>query len=80
MAADDKKRFGKPSLSYKAKGVGSWKYKAIGQKAAADTGREVFPYSPKFLHSDWKRFHDALQAHRFDVVHDILPRYGICVA
>ncbi|MEC4727526.1 hypothetical protein HWQ46_18440 [Shewanella sp. D64] len=23
---------------------------------------------------------DALQAHRFDILHDVLPKYGICVA
>jgi hypothetical protein len=32
------------------------------------------------LKSDWKHFHDALQAHRQDVLHDVLPRYGICAA
>lgn len=72
--------FGKAKPGYKAKGVGSWKYKAITQKAAADTGHEVFPYSEAFLSSNWKMFHDALQAHRFEVIHDILPRYGICAA
>ena len=39
---------------------------------------------PKTQHSKPKTakmmFHDALQAHRFDVVRVILPRYGICVA
>lgn len=72
--------FGKARLRYIAKGKNSWKHKATGQIAAYDHGREVFPYTPAFLDSDWKRFHDALQAHRFDVVHDILPRYGICAA
>lgn len=72
--------FGKGRPVYKAKGTGSWKYRAIRQLAAYDTGREIFPYSPKFLHADWKLFHDALQAHRFCVVNDILPRYGICAA
>lgn len=72
--------FGSVNLAYKPKGVGSWKYKAISQKAAADTGREVFPYREAFLSSDWKMFHDALQAHRFDVIHDILPQYGISAA
>lgn len=72
--------FGAPTLSYKPKGVGSWKHRAIKQRAASDTGREIFPYDEKFLSSNWKMFHDALQAHRFDIVHDILPRYGICVA
>ena len=33
-----------------------------------------------FLESNWKRFNDAIQCHRLYIVHDILPRYGICVA
>lgn len=72
--------FGPASLNYIPKGRGSWKHKAIGQLAAADTGREVFTYKPAFLSSHWKMFHDALQAHRFDILHDVLPRYGICAA
>ena len=72
--------FGKANVNYIAKGKGSWKHKAILQNAAQDTGREVFTYKDSFLKSDWKLFHDALQAHRFDIIHDILPRYGICAA
>ena len=72
--------FGPASLEYKPKGVGSWKYKAIGQKKAADSRNDTFPYKKGFLRSDWKLFHDALQAHRFDILHDVLPRYGICAA
>jgi hypothetical protein len=72
--------FGPERLSYVPKGIGSWKFKAIGQKAAADTGRETFPFRKTFLKSNWKLFHDAIQAHRFDVIHDVLPRYGICAA
>ncbi|MCP4992804.1 MAG: hypothetical protein GY934_03310 [Gammaproteobacteria bacterium] len=72
--------FGAQKVTYKPKGVGSWKYKSIKQKAASDTGREVFVYSEQFLSSNWKMFHDALQAHRFDVIHDILPQYGISAA
>ncbi len=34
----------------------------------------------EFLKSDWKLFHDAIQEHRLTVLHDILPKYGICVA
>lgn len=72
--------FGPAELDYISKGKGSWKHKAIGQLAAADTGREVFNYKKSFLKSDWKKFHDALQAHRFDILHDVLPKYGICAA
>ena len=38
------------------------------------------PNKDSLITSNWKRFHDALQAHRFDLIHDILPRYGISAA
>jgi len=72
--------FGPEQISYIAKGKNSWKHKSIGQLLAADSGREAFTFKPTFLSSDWKLFHDALQAHRLDVLHDVLPRYGICAA
>ena len=72
--------FGPQSLNYIPKGRGSWKHKSIGQLAAADTGREKFKYKNTFMKSHWKLFHDALQAHRFDILHDVLPKYGICAA
>ena len=72
--------FGPVELDFKPKGKGSWKYQAIKQDKEVDEDSDLFTYHPDFLHSDWKLFHDALQAHRFDVLHDILPKYGICVA
>ncbi len=74
--------FGFPAVkvTYKDKGNGSWKHQALGTTRRKDLGKEVFPYSPGFLTCDWKLFHDALLAHRFTVVHTILPRYGICAA
>lgn len=72
--------FGAEEAKYVGKGKGSWKHKSIGQLAASDTGREEFRYKGTFISSDWKLFHDALQAHRFDVLHDVLPKYGICAA
>ena len=74
--------FGFPGVkvTYKDKGNGSWKHQALGTTRKKDLKEEVFPYSPGFLTSDWKLFHDALLAHRFTVVHTILPRYGICAA
>jgi len=72
--------FGSNNLRYIPKGEGSWKYAAIKTDKEKDSHGEKFPYAPSFLNSDWKHFHDALQAHRFDVIHDILPRYGICNA
>jgi hypothetical protein len=74
--------FGFPpvSLRYIPKGKGSWKHESVGTDKAADDEDEKYPYSPSFLGSDWKFFHDALIAHRFSVINEILPRYGICAA
>jgi hypothetical protein len=65
---------------YIAKGAGSWKEAALDTLAESDGENEAFPYKAEFLASDWKLFHDALQVHRSDVVHGILPQYGICAA
>ncbi|MEA2038678.1 MAG: DUF6765 family protein [Thermodesulfobacteriota bacterium] len=67
-------------LAYKAKGVDSWKYQAIGTRRLIDKKSDRFTYDPSFLGSDWKLFHDALEAHRFEIIKVILPRYGICAA
>ncbi len=67
-------------ISYKEKGKGSWKYQAVGTKKYIDTIQDIFIYKPSFLKSDWKMFHDALLAHRFEITRLILPRYGICAA
>ncbi len=72
--------FGSASPTYIPKGKGSWKHKSIGTKEWFDDPNETFVYKESFLRSDWKMFHDALQAHRFDVIHDVLPKYGICAA
>ncbi len=74
--------FGFPAvkLEYRAKSVGSWKYEATGTRRHKDKSSDSFEYHPSFLGSDWKLFHDAIWAHRFDLIHDILPRYGICAA
>ncbi|OQW99797.1 MAG: hypothetical protein BWK74_01375 [Desulfobacteraceae bacterium A6] len=74
--------FGFPpvTLGYIPKGAGSWKYQAIGSDKEVDIEAEKHPYSPSFLGSDWKLFHDALMAHRFSIINEILPRYGICAA
>jgi hypothetical protein len=72
--------FGPVILEFKPKGEGSWKYQAINQEKKEDKDDDIFPFYPDFLHSNWKLFHDALQAHRFSILHDVLPKYGICVA
>ena len=72
--------FGATTLTYAPKGTGSWKAAALGTLKTKDSGLEIYPYSDAFLGSNWKLFHDAIQVHRSDVVHEILPRYGICAA
>ncbi len=72
--------FGAAEPGYIDKGKGSWKHKALGTEQERERGIERYPYSPEFLSSDWKLFHDAIQIHRSAVVHEILPRYGICGA
>lgn len=67
-------------LSYRARGAGSWKTIALGTRKLWDKKPDLFQYDPSFLDSDWKLFHDALLAHRFSIIRDILPRYGICAA
>ena len=78
--AEGKFSFGAETLSYVPKGEGSWKYESIGQLKSEDQEDDRFEYQSSFLSSDWKMFHDALQAHRFDILHDVLPKYGICLA
>ncbi|MBT7618101.1 MAG: hypothetical protein HN590_12535 [Calditrichaeota bacterium] len=63
-----------------AKGPGSWKHKALDTTKEWEAGHERFQFTPEFLVSDWKLFHDALQIHRIDVIRNILPKYGICAA
>jgi hypothetical protein len=72
--------FGAAAIDYKPKGEGSWKHLALGTLQEVDRENDIFPYSTNFLSSDWKLFHDALQAHHFYVIHELLPKYGICVA
>lgn len=68
--------FGGATLSYAEDGKNSWKAQALGTSADVP----VYTYQDNFLASNWKLFHDALQQHRLTVLHDILPRYGICAA
>ncbi len=72
--------FGSADVHYVARGAGSWKAAALGSCRDKDRRFETYLYSADFLHSHWKLFHDAAQAHRNDVVHNILPNYGICAA
>jgi hypothetical protein len=68
--------FGPEIVSYSGKGTNSWKKEALG----TNFDESVCKYSESFLTSNWKLFHDAAQAHRFHVLHGLLPKYGICAA
>jgi len=72
--------FSAETLTYNEKGEGSWKHLALGTTKSRDERFEKFEYSDAFMTSHWKLFHDSLQAHRFHVFHQLLPRYGICAA
>ena len=74
--ADGAFSFGKQQVAYPGKGPGSWKEQALGKGYE----KSEYHWSPDFLKSNWKYFHDAAQAHRFYVLHELLPRYGICAA
>ncbi len=77
---DDLFHVGAANLHYTDKGAGSWKHAALGTLEANDPAGKLFPYSTRFLSSDWKRFHDAAKAHRRALVDDVLPEFGIVVA
>jgi hypothetical protein len=66
-------------LRYIDKGEGSWKQLALEtQEDIADMeGMPGLPFPASFLTSHWKLFHDGIQAHRFFVLHELLPKYGL---
>ena len=71
---------GQEEISYIPKGTDSWKHLALDTRREVETKHERYRFSPDFMDSHWKLFHDALQVHRIDVIRNILPRYGICAA
>ena len=72
--------FGPVTVSYVDKGKDSWKFNAIGTEKPLDSEEDVFQFCDDFFDSNWKHFHDALLAHRFYILHELLPLYGICMA
>lgn len=66
-------------LPFDKDGENSWKHQARGPGFMQD-GQFVYRYSPSFLSSDWKHFHDALKTYRLEIIRDVLPAYGICIA
>jgi hypothetical protein len=70
--------FAGTDVPYVDKGPGSWKARALGREDdVGDTRHDPVAWTPGFASSKWKHFHDALLAHRFHVLHEILPRYGL---
>lgn len=67
-------------VTYIPKGKGSWKHAALGTDAEEDDPSWKYDFEPAFLTSNWKLFHDALQAHRLYVLTELLPAYGISAA
>lgn len=76
--AEDFFGVGAATLSYIAKGEHSWKHQALDTTRI--DGDDEYIFSPDFITSNWKYFHDAVKKHRQAIIDDILPRYGICVA
>lgn len=64
---------------YIAKGPGSWKYQATGLQSNDDAGDRP-QWSDAFENSDYRRFHDAVKAHRFVTTQEILPAHGLRIA
>ena len=71
--------FGAESIDYIDHGPGSWKTAAVGRDPDDDE-HVTYPFAPAFLDSDWKRFHDAVQHQRLFVIHELLPRHGLCAS
>jgi hypothetical protein len=70
--------FGPAQVIYDVEGLASWKYQALGIETQRTRRWDRFDYTPAFLTSNWKLFHDAAQAHQFEILHEILPEFGIC--
>ncbi|MGU3191882.1 DUF6765 family protein [Vibrio cholerae] len=71
--------FAPVDLPFNKDGSESWKELARGP-SSSQNDKVVYHYTTAFLQSDWKQFHDALKTYRLEVIRDVLPRYGICVA
>lgn len=42
-----------------------------------EEGKEIYEKNEGFEKSNWKYFHDAAAFHRFHILHELLPEYGI---
>lgn len=74
-------QFGTDVWKYSPEGPDSWLSEAFEDFYLNDDFEfKNVPYKEEFLKSNWKLMHDALLFYRFTVLHDVLPRYQICVA
>jgi hypothetical protein len=71
--------FGPAEVTYVDQGPQSWKMQALGEDPDDEDGVS-FVFTEKFLGSDWKNFHDAVQHHRLFILHDLLPKVGLCAS
>jgi len=65
--------------AYIAKGPGSWKATATGIDAR-DDGDARPDWSQAFESSNYRKFHDAVKEHRYDVTQKILPAHQLRLA
>jgi hypothetical protein len=72
--------FGAEQIQYIARGLGSWKFDALGEDPEHEFPGHRFRPQPGFLQSNWKKFHDAVHYHRSYVLHELLPTYGLCAS
>jgi hypothetical protein len=64
-------------ISYAEKGSESWLWAALGDTDLRKSKSLELEKPPYFNHTHWKLFHDALKVHRYQILHLVLPRFGI---
>ncbi len=72
--------FGTDVWKYSVEGNDSWLREAFEFECLDDFEFQNVTYKPSFLRSNWKMMHDALLYYRFNVLHEVLPKFEICVA
>jgi len=70
--------FGPEEAGYAETGEGSWFREALGVDSLEK--EKKYEYSPRFLDSHFRRFHDALEDHRYYLIHRLFPENGLLVA
>lgn len=66
-------------IPYIPKGPGSWKDQALGNVDDSEDPKDRPEYTADFLVSDWKRFHDAANAHLRTVTAHLFPQFGLVI-